>query len=188
MTRPVPNGALRRFKASIIIGAAEAGAALFVRISMVALEGTANHVAKRAGQTERTDKRRHYVRHSGRRWWWAGDNATASRTHSSRKKRVETRRGKRAREREEMKERRRNEKRGEEKKGSNLPYFFPSHLVSAATLVSPPPPPTARPISFRMTADQPILLFRFICRSQMCAVCLRVRFIIISYCACNPIQ
>lgn len=34
---------------------------MFVRISMVALEGTANHVAKRAGQTERTDKRRHYA-------------------------------------------------------------------------------------------------------------------------------
>lgn len=105
MTRPVPNGALRRFKASIIIGAAEAGAALFVRISMVALEGTANHVAKRAGQTERTDKRRHYVRHSGRRWWWAGDNTTASRTHSSKKKRVETGGGERERVRKWKRER-----------------------------------------------------------------------------------
>lgn len=130
-------------------------------------------------------------RHSGRRWWWAGDNATTSRTHSSKKKGVETRGGggrEREREREEMEERKRDIRRGEEKKGSNLPYFFPSHLVSAATLVSPPPPPTVRPISFRMTADQPILLFRFICRSQTCAVCLRVRFIIIPYCARNPIQ
>lgn len=124
MTRPVPNGALRRFKASIIIGAAEAGAALFVRISMVALEGTANHVAKRAGQTERTDKRRHYVRHSGRRWWWAGDNATASRTHSSRKKRVETRRGKRARERGNGREKEKYKtRRGEKGKQSSL--FLP---------------------------------------------------------------
>lgn len=95
------------------------------------------------------------------RRWWASDNGQAgSRTHRRKWMGEKYKKGE--------------EERG--KKGSNLPYFF-FRLVSSANPPSPlrslsltlslfPPSSTPYGRQSRSEDDRPILLFRFICRSE----------------------